>query len=147
MTVPEDKKELESGGLEQLLLDLVDKAAGKAEDSKGSSLPIYLIITAAVVICFAIVGWMAVRAKRRAAQLEYELRKKEEEQKRAVEQAQLTQNADERVLAEAKIDCLIEDIEKLKGELELNEAAASERAKALAQAASWDDLVIVDKRK
>lgn len=144
--MPEDKKELESGGLEQLLLDLVDKAAGKAEDSKGSSLPLYLIVTAVVVICFAIVGWMAVRAKRRAAQLEYDLRKKEEEQKRAVEQAQLAQNADERALAEAKVDGLTEDIQRLKGELELNEVAAAERAKTLAQAASWDDLVVVDKR-
>jgi len=144
--VADDKKELESGGLEQLLLDLVNKAAGKAEDSKGSSLPVYLIVTAAVVICFAILGIVAVSARRRAAQLEYELRMKEEEQKRLVEQAKLEQDASRRAEAESSIDSLTEDVQRLKGDLELNEAAAVDRAKALAKAASWDDLVIVDKR-
>ena len=145
--MPEDKKELENGGLEQLLLDLVDKAVGKGEASKGSSLPVYVIITGLVVILFAVVGFMAVRAKRRAAQLEYELRKKEEEQKRLAEQAQLEQDATKRAAAEDEIDTLTVDIQGLKEKLEANELAAQERAKALAQATSWDDLVIVDKRK
>ena len=90
---------------------------------------------------------MAVRAKRRAAQLEYELRKKEEEQKRLAEQAQLEQDATKRAAAEDEIDTLTVDIQGLKEKLEANELAAQERAKALAQATSWDDLVIVDKRK
>jgi hypothetical protein len=145
--VPEDKKELESGGVEQLLLDLVGKAAGKGGDSKGSSLPVYVIITGFVCILFAIVGFLAVRAKRRAAQLEYELRKKEEEQKRLVEHAKLEQNAETRAEAESKIDELTVGIGELKEQLEVVGNAAAERTKALAQATSWDDLVIVDKRK
>ena len=145
--MPDDKKELESGGFEQLLLDLVDKAAGKTEGSKGSSLPVYLIITGLVVICFAIVGFVAVRAKRRAAQLEYELRKKQEEQKRAAEQVKLDADATKRAEAEKSVASLETYIQGLKEELKATEDASVARTKALAAATSWDDLVIVDRRK
>lgn len=135
------------GGATQLLLDLADKAAGKAEDSKGSSAFLFVVLAGLAAICFAIVGFMAVSAKRRAAQLEYELRKKEEEQKRVAEEAKLAQNDADRNTAQAKVHELIEGIAGLKKEVEANEAAAFQRTKALAQATTWDDLVVVDKRK
>lgn len=145
--MPEDPKEPESGGLEKLLLDLADKAAGKAEDSKGSSLPVYLIFAGLAVVCFAILGFLAVRAKRKAAQLEYELRLKAEEQKRAVEQALLEQDAARRDEAVKQAHELAEDVERLKKEVAANEEAAAARTRALALATSWNDLVIIDKRK
>jgi hypothetical protein len=145
--VADETKEAESGGLEKLLLDLADKAAGKAEDSKGSSLPIYVIFAGLAVVCFAILGFLAVRAKRKAAQLEYELRLKVEEQKRAVEQVLLEQDVAKRNEAAGKAQELVVDVERLKKEVAANEAAAAARTKALAQATSWNDLVIIDKRK
>lgn len=147
--MPEEKpaETPESGGLGQLLLDLADKASGKAEGSKGSSLPAYIVFTGLVVICFAIVGFLAMRAKRRAAQLEYELRQKVEAQKRLEEVARLEENEAKRTVATKLVHEAIEQVEGLKKELAAHEAASAERVKALAQATSWDDLVVVDKRK
>lgn len=142
----DDKKDQESGGIEQLLLNLVDKAAGKGGDSKGASFPVYVVLTGVVCLLFALVGFMAVRAKRRAAQLEYDLRKKDEEQKRLAEQLLLEQNDTKRAEAEDQVTKLTDDIQGLKKELEVVGSAAADRSKALAQAASWDDLVLVDKR-
>lgn len=130
-----------------MLLDLAGKAAGKVEGSNGSSLPVYIIFTALAVLCFALVGFLAVRAKRKTAQLEYELRKKEEEQKRLAEQVKLEESEIRREVATKLSHELIEDINGLKKEIAASEASSLERAKALAQATSWDDLVVVDKRK
>ena len=141
-----DKKELESGGFEQLLLELADKAARKVEDSKGSSFPVYLILTGLVMLGFAISGWLAVRARRRAAQLEYELRKKKEEQLEAAERAALIISSDARASAESKVKVITSEIQQLQLKITENESKAADRAKALAQATSWSDLVIVDKR-
>jgi uncharacterized protein HemX len=146
--MPEETPQQENtGGATQLLLDLADKAAGKAEDSKGSSVFAFVLFAGLAALCFAVVGWMAVSAKRRAAQLEYELRLKEEEQKRVAEQAKLAQNEADRTKAQAQVHELIESIEGLKKEVAGNEAAALKRVQALAQATTWDDLVVVDKRK
>jgi len=145
--MPDPAAEPESGGPEKLLLDLADKAAGKAEDSKGSSFPVYIIFTCLAVVCFAVVGFLAIRARRRAAQLEYELRVKIEEQKRAVEQVLLEQNATKRDVAAKQAHELTEDVERLKKEVSANEEASSKRAKTLAEATSWGDLVVIDKRK
>jgi hypothetical protein len=146
-SLTEGKKELESGGFEQALLALVDKAAGKAEDSKGSSFPVYLILTGLVMLGFAISGWLAVRARRRSAQLEYELRKKHEEQLEAVERATLIISADMRSSAESKVQVLSSEIRQLQLKITENSSKSADRAVMLAQATSWSDLVIVDKRK
>jgi uncharacterized protein HemX len=130
----------------QLLLNLADKAAGKAEDSKGSSVFAFVLFAALAAVCFAMVGWMAVSARRRAAQLEYELRAKAEEQKRLEEQSKLLQNDAARAEAQTKIHNLIESIDGLKKGIADNEAEAVARVKALASASSWNDLVVVDKR-
>lgn len=139
----------ESGGLGQLLVDLSNKAAGKAEESKTSASPIwvYFIFIGLVVIAFAIMGWLVVRARRQAAQLSYELRKKEEEQKRLVEEAKKEQNETTRKEAESQIAALTTDIEGLKKKLLESEAAAADRAKALTQATNWNDITVVDMRK
>lgn len=141
---PEDQK-AESGGIGSLLLDLADKAAkntGK-EDQKGSSFPVYIIMASIVVIGFAIMGWLAVRAKRKAAQLEYKLRLQEEEHKRAAEALKTTQDAATRAEAESKVSSLSGSIKDLKEKLASNEAESKERARVLATASGWDDLVVV----
>lgn len=147
---PDNKQEqTESGGLGQFLVDLSNKAAGKVEETKptsASSFPVYLILIGIVVIAFAVMGWLIVRARRQAAQLSYELRKKEEEQKRLVEDAKKVQNETARQEAESKIATLNASIEELKKKLSESEAAAAERAKALTQATTWNDITVVDKR-
>lgn len=142
----DERKELESGGFEQLLLELADKAARRVEDSKGSSFPVYIILTGLVMFGFAIMGWLAVRARRRSAQLEYELRKKKEEQEQAAERAALVINADMRSSAESRVQVLSSEVRQLQLKIDENRNKAADRAKALAQASSWADLVIVDKR-
>lgn len=137
----------ESGGLEQTLLNLADKASGRAEGSKGSSFPAYIVFSILAVICFSVLGFLAVRAKRRVAQLEYEIRQKNEEQKRMEEKAKLEADRDKRNAAILLAHDLAEGIDGLKKELAAHEASSAARAKALAKATSWDDLVIVDKRK
>lgn len=145
--MPNTTPQQENSTSTQLLLDLADKAAGKAADSKGSSVFAFVLFAALAAICFAIVGLSAVAAKRRAAQLEYELRKKEEEQKRALEQVKLETNQVKRDDAMLLAHNLIEEIDGLTKQVEANEAEAVARTKALAQATTWDDLVVVDKRK
>jgi len=134
-----------------LLVDLVKVATEKKKDSEGSSgsssLVVYLIVTALAVIGFSILGWLLVRARREAARLAYELRKKEEEQKRAAEDHKLAQNAADRNEAHKKVKALEEEILGLKKKLEEQKAAQAERTKELEAITSWDDLVIVDKRE
>ena len=136
----------EPGGLQQLMTSLADKAAGKAEDSKGSSVLTFVVFATLTAICFAILGWIAVSDKRKAAQLEYELRLKEDEQKRIAEQVKLTQNEAIRTAAQNQIQVLTKSVEELKKSVADNEDASVNRAKSLAQAATWTDLQVVDLR-
>lgn len=145
--MPNSMPQQENSTSTQLLLDLADKAAGKAADSKGSSVFAFVLFAALAALCFAIVGLSAVAAKRRAAQLEYDLRLKEEEQKRLEEAVKLANSQVNRDTATALVHETIERIDGLKKEVEANEAAAVVRTKALVQATTWDDLVVIDKRK
>lgn len=134
-----------------LLVDLVKVATEKKKDPAGSSgsssLVIYLIVTAIAVLGFSILGWFLVRARREAARLAYELRKKEEEQKRAAEDHKLAKNGQERNEAHKKVKLLQGEIDELKKKLEAQKAAHAERTKTLEKITSWDDLVVVDQRE
>jgi uncharacterized protein HemX len=143
----EEQVEPGSSKLLNSLLELSNKASGKSEDaSSGSSFPVYIILTGLVMLGFAIMGWLAVRAKRQAAQLEYELRKKEEELARSREQVKLDQDAEIRKTAEGKVAGLTSSIQELKEKLQVIEVDAADRARALAKATSWNDLVVTGGR-
>jgi hypothetical protein len=62
----EEQVEPGSSKLLNSLLELSNKASGKSEDaSSGSSFPVYIILTGLVMLGFAIMGWLAVRARDR----------------------------------------------------------------------------------
>lgn len=140
----QDKAESASSG--HLLLDLVDKASGNVEGSKGSSLPVFIILISVVVLAFAIMGWVIVQARRKAARLASQLRKKEEELVRITEDCQLREQAEARADAERRAATLQAEIKELKEKLEDSRAAAADQAKMLSQATGWNDLEVVDKR-
>jgi uncharacterized protein HemX len=144
-----DEQLAESSGLGSLLLALANKAARAAEEEgpKGSSFPTYLLLAGLVVLGFAIMGWMAVRASRKAAQLEYKLRLQEEDKKRAQEAATLNKNAVRREDAEVVAQNLEASIQALQGELAAIKDEAAERARVLASAASWGDISVVSATK
>jgi len=128
------------------LVVLVDKVVGTKTESSSSSgggsssIVVYILLIGVAVIGISIVGWLLVRARRRAAQLAYELRKKEEEQKRAAEEHKLAENAKARNDAHKKVKKLDGDIQKLKKKLVTEKALQETRAKALQDATSWKDL-------
>jgi hypothetical protein len=144
-----EEKTNESEGLEKVLLSLADKAAKKTtkEGSKGSSFVVYIILTAVISLGFALLGWKAVRAKRKSAQLEYELRVQEEEKIRLAEDAKLSKNATDRDAAIKTVGSLSIDIAGIKDKLETNEAKAKERAILLAKVAGWEELTVVNGKK
>jgi len=133
-----------------LLVNLV-KTATERKDSEGSSgsssFVVYLIITAMAVIGFSILGWLLVRSRREAARLAYELRKKEEEQKRAAEEHKLAKNGTERNEAHKKVKKLEGEIQELKKKLDAQKVAHDDRVKSLEEITTWDDLVVVDRRE
>lgn len=124
------------------LVALVNQATTSKEGSTGggSNLVVYLIVVGIAVLGFAIMGWLLVRAKRKAAALAYELRKKEEEQKRAAEEHKLAQNNVERDAAHKKVHKLEGEIQGLKKGLEAQRELTAKRAQAVADATSWEDL-------
>ena len=142
--MPDEKPKAVEKEKSNLLVDLV-KAASEKKDSGGSSsgsssFVLYLIITAIAVIGFSVLGWLLVRARREAAKLAYELRKKEEEQKRVAEDHKLAKSAEERKLAHTKVHALEAQIKGLKEKLEVQKAAHAERTKSLEAITSWEEL-------
>jgi len=144
-----EEKSNEPGGLEKVLLSLADKAAKKTaeEGSKGSSFVVYIVITAVISIGFALLGWRAVMAKRKSAQLEYELRVQEEEKARLAEDAELAKNKVDRESAMKAVSSLSVDIANIKDRLAANEAEMKERARLLAKVAGWKELTVVNGRR
>lgn len=148
-----DEAQVEETEKSHLLVDLVKAAterkgsSGDGAPSSGSSLVVYLILAGIAVLGFSIMGFLLVRARRKAAKLAYELRKKEEEQKQAVENAQLEKNAEKREASNEKARKLQGEIDGLKKNLEDQKVVAASRAQALSDATTWDDLVIVDKKE
>jgi len=148
--MPDEKVKEEKAEKPNLLVDLVKAATEKKESSgskSGSSFVVYLIIVGVAVLGFSIMGLLLVSARRKAAKLAYELRKKEEEQKRAAEDHKLAKSGEERNAAHKKVKALEGDIQGLKEELQSTQEVAKKRRTAIEQATSWDDLVVVDKRE
>ena len=140
----EDKGDEEVKEEPHLLVALVQQATTTKKEgtsSRGSSnIVVYLLVLGAVVIGFSIMGWLLVRAKRRAAELAYELRKKEEEQKRVAEDHKLAKNNAARDAVHKQVHQLEGQIQELKEKLGVQRELAATRAKAVADATSWEDL-------
>ena len=140
--MPEEQQEKPQS---DVLMGLIDKVAGK-EESKHSSLPVATVIAGVVILIFAIMGFMLMRARRKAAKLASELRLKEEEQKQNLEDRKKADNAIERNRAHKKIHKVAAEILEIKTKLQDLAKANEGRRKALAEVTDWDDLVVVDKR-
>lgn len=145
--MPDNQQKAKSESPSQQLLVLMDKASGKVEDSKGSSLPVYIVLVGIIVILFAVMGLLIVHSRRKAARLAYKLRQKEEELVRKSEDAKLKQHASDREKAKRRAAQLEAEIEELKEKLKASKELAAKRAETLSQAADWDDLLVVDKRQ
>jgi uncharacterized protein HemX len=141
-----DKEKVKETEKSHLLVDLVKAATERKGSSSGgsppsgSSLVVYLILTAIAVIGFSVLGWLLVRARREAAKLAYELRKKEEEQKRVAEDHKLAKTAEERKKAHSRVHALEAQIKVLREKLEAQKAAHAERTKSLEAVTSWEEL-------
>jgi len=146
-----DEEKVKEAEKPHLLVDLVKAATERKGSSEGgspsgSSFVVYLILIGIAVLGFSIMGFLLVRSRREAAKLAYELRKKEEEQKQAAEDHKLAENGQKRNEAHKKVKALQNDIDELKKKLEEQTALANARSKAISDATSWDDLVVVDRR-
>lgn len=148
MPAPENEKHpTTEEEAKSLLSGLVDKVTGSEKaQTQRSSFPIALIIAGIAVIGFAILGFLLMQAKRKAAKLASELRKKEEEHAQAQEAVVLAQSAEDRKVATAKADALKDEIDNLHGQMTALEDANKERRKTISELTNWDDLVVVDKR-
>lgn len=113
---------------------------GKTGRKGSSSLVKYLVVTGVVMAGFAFFGWMLVRARRKAARLSYDLRKKKEEQKRIVEEYLFSEGEVRSEEAKARVRKLDEEIKGLKEKLETQRKLGAERARTIEEATSWKDL-------
>lgn len=132
-----DKQEPAGGG--HPLAGLVKKAAER-EEGQTSSLATYLVLIGLVVAGFAVMGFLVARARRRAAKMAFKLRKAKEEQRRALEESRLSDNAERREAAHYEACHLYEEIDKLKKEIQRNKNVTAERVKAIQEATSWKEL-------
>lgn len=150
MPKPEKDQPEEQVSPSDLLSSLIDKATsagGEGATKSGSSMPVYIIIAGIAVLIISITGFMLVRARRKVARLASELRLKEEEKVRLVENAKLTLSKSNRTRIKAQIVEKQLEIKRIeRGMKELAEANAVRKA-SLAKLTSWDDLVIVDRRE
>lgn len=119
---------------------------GDSGDKGGSSLVTYLVLAGMAVLGFSIMGWMLVRARRKAALMAARLRLLEEEKIRAEEDAKLADNEESRFVASVRINAATDEIKELKDHLEGLVEQNRIRSEALASITDWDSLVVVDKR-
>ena len=139
-------EDVKDEGVEEKLHPLVaivqqaTTARGESSSGGSSNIVVYVVVIGVVVIGFAIMGWLLVRAKRRAAELAFKLRRKEEEQARVAEDATLAENEDVRNKAQNRVNKLSGEIQGLKEKLVDQRKLQATRAKAVADAASWEDL-------
>lgn len=134
------------GGLGQGLVNLTETAAGKS-GAKGIAFPVYLILAAIIALGIAILGFLLVRARRKAAILEFQLKEKEEEIKDLVDRQKLEQNEQVRKDAEGQVIVLTAGVAELKKAVAASEDEAVKRTEVFAKLVSWNDVVVVDKRK
>jgi len=129
-----------------VLVDLVRVATEQEKSERGRPAPpsstfsAYVIFVGVAALGFAIMGFLLVRARRKAAKLAYELRKNTEERCRVLEDLHLSESLEKREAAQERSQQLEEEIEGLKKEIKRHKAAANERVKAVMEAASWEDL-------
>lgn len=147
--MPEQKqtKEEEAGPVD-LLTKLIDKATtagGEGSQMSSSSTPVYLIIAGIVMLGFSIMGFMLVRARRKAAKLASDLRKAEEDKVRYEEDSKLADNSTYRLEAANRAAMSMIRINSLKKELDELEKDRDKRAQSLKKVTNWDDLIVIKK--
>ncbi len=131
------------------LVEFVQAAAERRDESGdqgGSSLVTYLVLIGVAVLGFSIMGWMLVRARRKAALLAARLRLLEEEKIQAEEDAKLADNEERRLIASVRINAATDEIRELKEHLEGLVEENLVRSGTLVAITDWDDLVVIDKR-
>ena len=130
-------------------MEFVQAATERKNDSGdkgGSSLVTYLVLIGVAVLGFSIMGWMLVRARRKAALLAARLRLLEEEKIQAEEDAKLADNEERRLIASVRINAATDEIRELKEHLEGLVEENLVRSGTLVAITDWDDLVVIDKR-
>jgi uncharacterized protein HemX len=117
--------------------DAASKPKGK------NSFPIALICAGIVAIIVAILGFMAVMARRKAALLQHELNIREEDHKRSLEKLALEHGAAEREKLVRDTFTLKKRVETLRTERESLEARRVDYEKALQPITSWDEIAVI----
>lgn len=128
-----------------LISSLMEKVAGKG-DSKGSSLPVTLILVGIIVLILAVSGLKMAFTKRKAAKLAAQIRKAEEEKKRVEENLKLTDNAIVKQAHWEEIRAISKEILVLKSKMAIRQIAHKKAVKSLQLVTSWDDIEIMDGR-
>jgi uncharacterized protein HemX len=140
--MPDESKETPK---ENPLSGMITKVAGK-EDTERSSFPVAFVIAAIAALGFAVMGFLLMRARRKAAILASKLRKAEEAKVQAVENRKLAKNKEDRKKASETALLLGKEINKLEDELKALDESSTERRESLAELTKWDDFVVVDRR-
>ena len=121
------------------LSGLLEKVTGKEE---RQSSPMAFILAAIAAIGLAVVGFLLMRARRKAAILAQKLRITEEGLVQVQEARKLAENNTEREVASTIAFTLEGEIQELQEALRSLEDANLSRRKAIAGLSDWDDLVV-----
>jgi uncharacterized protein HemX len=127
------------------LSDLTKMVVGEKQGSRASWI-VMLVLLGGIVIAFAVLGIQLVLAKRRAAELAAELRRAQEGQKQALENAKLADNEEKRKAAQAEAKRLEEKAAQLKAEIDSMKADHASYVADLGSVTGWDNLNVVDGR-
>lgn len=130
---------------EDLISGLMKRIAGDGEDKKSSSsFPVAMVLLGIVVLIISFMGIKLAWAKRKAAELAVQVRRAEEEKKRAKEDLELANNSAEREAAQGEIEALTVEVLELKKEIADRQVQHTKDMKQLEGVTSWDDVIVVD---
>ena len=142
-----DKNTDKNPDSESVIKDLMDRIAGQGEESKGqSSFPVTIVLVGILVIFISILGIKLAWAKRKAAELAIQVRRAEEEKKRAKENVRLGDNATARQAASEEAKAREKEILSLKARLAKRQSDKDVMAEELKAVTDWDDIKVVDGR-
>lgn len=126
------------------LQKLMDQVAGVGGDQ--ASWPAAVFLISIFVIVLSIVGIQLALTKRKAAQLASDLRKAQEAQKEAEENAKLAADAAAQKDAQQVIADAQAKVTALQADLDSRKIDHDSYVKELQSVISWDDVVVVDAR-
>jgi hypothetical protein len=126
------------------LQKLMDQVAGVKGDQ--ASWPAAMVLISIFVLVLSVLGIKLALTKRKAAQLASDLRKAQEAQKEAEENAKLAADTAAQQDAQQVIMDSQAKVEAIQSDLDARKIDHDAYVKELQSVTSWDDIVVVDNR-